>query len=114
VSRELTPDEMFEALQELAEYAHEVAIHRRRREDAIGEFSRATAWYLVIPSVHIRRGAVESSFGGSGETPTAAIVATWQALTTLKPAEYLTVRDADGVERGYRWNGGRWAPVRKE
>jgi hypothetical protein len=112
--RELTPDEMFEAMQELTDFPFDVTLQRRRRENCVGSPGNKL-WYVHLKGVEIKERHVLKGVGGDGGTPIAAIEDTWRHLTELQADEYLVVNAVNDAERrACRWNGSRWAPVKEE
>lgn len=110
--RELSTDEMFEAMQELAE-PHDVMLLRRRDCYAIG--GNTKPWYVRLSRVEISSGAVLKGICGDGVTPQDAISSAWRAMTAgLAPIEYLVVNAMSPDRRAHRWNGSRWVTVKEE
>jgi hypothetical protein len=109
----LTTDEMFEAMQELAD--GDVMLLKHRREYMVKPPAPGvSSWYLRLPGVEISTGCILRSCGASGSTPTAAIEATWRALSELSHAEYIVVHAMDPARRrAHRWNGSRWVTVKE-
>lgn len=106
--RSMGLDDMFAAMQELAEPG-EVTVLRRLDRNAIDGNTRP--WFVRLYGVEILDGCVLRGVGGDGASPEEAIAGAWRSLTALKAHEYLVVGAMTPERRAYRWNGSRWVPV---
>jgi len=67
-------------------------------------------WYVHLPGLEIKHGAILSGVGCHYDDAYSAIEHTWNRLTDgLKKGEYLLLRAMDEKKRhAYKWNGFMW------
>lgn len=70
-------------------------------------------WYLSLHGVEVKRGPMLGSVGESGPTPEAAVTATWDAVTTLPPGQYLVMGALRSTRRAVVWGGFMWQEVKE-